>query len=111
MNNVLIVSKLLEILFFCNPESNLSTAKENFLDQKIFPQSKTFHLIKEIFYSPGNFPQESWPGQFSTKKFSTKNLIKEIFHGEGNFLQKSSLKTKVLDAFDTKSPAKIYLAL
>ena len=66
-------------------------------NQGIFPQSREFSTIKDFFYSRGNFPQ--------TKIFtqSKKN--------SANKDQKGSLKTKVLDPFNTKSCGKIFLAL
>ena len=118
---------------------SFSTVKEIFLDQEIFPQSRKFSLIKEIFHSHRNFRQNffSQTRKFSTvkdifhtqkkffnqenfpqtKKFSTNffSLIKEVFHSQKRFFQnkdqRGSLKVKVLDSFNIELYVKIFLTL
>ena len=74
LNNSIFFQNCQTHFFFCSQESKFSTAKEIFLDQGTFPQSKKLSLIKELFPSQGNFPQ--------LRKFST---VIEIFHSQINF--------------------------
>ena len=107
------------------PQSRkFSIFRERFHSHGTFPQSKNLSTVVEILYNQGIFPQN--------RKFSS---IKEFFHRRGNFqkskilqksfckvsaqskkflqtkIQKGFGKAKILDPFNTKSYAKIFLAL
>ena len=64
-------------------------------------------LIKDIFYKQGSFQQIFFP---RSRKFSANKdfpIVKNFFAND----QKGSLKGKILDPFNTKSYAKIFLTL
>ena len=87
--------------------SNFSTVKEIFHkkiihDQGNFARTSKFFTVKEIYYKKtkillhqGNFPQKKI---FTLSKNFSANKDK-----------KDSLKAKILDSFNTKSHAKIFL--
>ena len=83
--------KVIRPIIFCSQESKFSTVKKTFhkkFDQENFPKniwSRKFPLVKEFFY----------------KKKIHQEYVPE----------KGSVKAKILDPFNTKSHAKIFLAL
>ena len=90
------------------PQSRkFSTVKKIFLDQGTLPQSRKFFAGKEIFHKQGIFTHTNiFP---CSRKFS-KN---KDFYTVKNTLCKESqnLKAKILDPFNTKSHAKVFLTL
>ena len=104
--------------FFHSPHNfpwskHFSTVEGNFPKKNWYKKFCTENLIKEIFckiFHQVNFPQ---PRNFYRKYlikeiFHKKNLIKIMFHSQRNFSQKDFLK--VLDLFNTKFHAKIFLS-
>ena len=86
------------------PQSKkFSTFKEIFHNQGNFPQSRSFSTIKEIFYTQGNLSQ--------SRKFTTNKDFYTVKKVSTNKDQKGSLKAKIFGPFNTKSFAKIFLAL
>ena len=112
-----------------------------FPNQRIFSHSRNFSLAKELFHSRGNFPQSRNFSTYillDQGNFPQKNLLdqrnvptrmfstKLFFLDQGSFPQtkisrvkkifvikdqKGSLKAKILDPFNIKSYAKIFLTL
>ena len=65
-------------------------------------------LIEEIFYKQGSFQQIFFP---RSRKFSANKDFPTAKNFFANNDQKGSLKGKILDPFNTKSYAKIFLTL
>ena len=117
--------KIIRTITFCSQEGSFS--KLIFHSSGIFPQNiwsrkfstkkfdEIYFPVTEIFHNifhQVNFPQSrNFSIKYLIKEISTKNLIKNIFHSQRNFPQKGSLKAKTSDQFNTKSHAKIFLAL
>ena len=95
LNNSIYFQNYQSYYFFCSQGSKFSTVKEIFLDQGIFPQSRTFFIVKEIFHKEWCFPQSRKvshrQGNFPHKKIY---LIKEISHKQGSFLQSKKFSRK-----------------
>ena len=85
--------------FFCIQESKFSTIKAFFQSQGTFPKSN---------HSQGTSPQKYffYQGSFPQTKFFTHSK-----YFSANEDQKGSLKAKIVDPFNTKSYAKLFLIL